>query len=115
MHRLLLISALLATAAVAACKPAIVKSDPTRVEFVEACEGRTEYRSMKPSKRTAYCECGYDQTMSALSDEEKQVARFYLLSQVGVDVRTRGLISEPNFNGMMKASKAIGDAAKRCR
>ncbi len=100
--------------ALASCKPASVVNDPIRAEFVEACEGRIEYRSMKADRRTAYCECGYDRTMVQLTDEEKQVARFYLLTQVGVDVSSRNFVNRSNMNGIGKASKAIGNAGKQC-
>lgn len=114
LTRCLSITALLATATLAACKPVADTNDPIRAEFIEACMGRIEYRSMKPEKRTAHCECGYDTTMSGLSQEEKQFARFYLLEQMGVNVQSRKLIDKPNFDAMMKASKAVGNAAKRC-
>lgn len=97
------------------CKPAELKDDPIRVEFVEACKGRIEYKSMKPNKRAAYCECGYDKSIGGLSDEEKQFARFYLLAQVGVEVQSRRFIDKPNMQAMVKASKAIGNAVKRCK
>ena len=104
----------LATSALVSCNRAEEKADPVRAEFVSACEGRIEYSSMEPGKRTAYCKCGYDKTMNALSEEEKQFARFYLLAQVGVDVRSRKLISKSNTQAMMKATEAIGNAVKRC-
>ena len=114
MRFVLLIAAMMVISLLWACKPSAVKDDPFRAEFVEACEGRIEYRSMKPEKRTAYCKCGYDETVSGLSDEEKQFARFYLLAQVGVDVQSRKLISHPNMEAMVAASNAIGAAVKRC-
>ena len=109
------ITAVLATSALLSCKPAEVNDDPFRAEFVEACIGRIEYQSMKLKKRSAYCECGYDKTISGLADEEKKFARFYLLGQVGVDVRSRKLIDKPDGQAMMAASKAIGEAVKRCK
>lgn len=108
-------SSVLAALALAGCNLEATKADPIRIEFVEACEGRAENRSMEPKKRTTYCECGYDTTMSGLSGDEKQLARFYLLAQVGVDVQSRNLISEPNWKAMPKVSTAIGNAGKRCR
>ena len=114
MRFVLLIAAMSAMSLLGACKPLVVKDDPFRTEFVEACEGRNEYRSMKPETRTAYCTCGYDETMSGLSDEEKQFARFYLLAQVGVDVQSRRLISHPNMEAMVEASNAISAAVERC-
>jgi hypothetical protein len=108
--------ALLLSSALLACNPAEpVADDPYRIEFVAACEGRIEYRTMQAEERTAYCECGYDKTMAGLSDEEKPFARFYLLEQVGVDVQSRNLISEPNMQAMVKASEAIGKAVARCK
>lgn len=114
LKRCLTIMVLMATVALSACKPVADTNDPIRAEFIEACMGRIEYRSMKLEKRTAYCECGYDATMSGLSQEEKQFARFYLLEQVGVNAQSKKLIEKPDFDAMMKASKAIGNAAKRC-
>lgn len=102
------------TLVLAACQSEKPQNDPIRDEFVEACIGRIEYRSMPLEKRTAYCECGYDKTMRGLSDREKQFARFYLLEQVGVNVQSRGLITEPDMDAMVKASNAIGNAVKRC-
>lgn len=98
----------------AACQSQEPQNDPIRDEFVEACIGRIEYRSMPPDKRTAYCKCGYDNSLHGLSDKEKQFARFYLLEQVGVNVQSRGLITEPDMDAMVKASNAIGNAVKRC-
>jgi hypothetical protein len=105
----------LVASALGACRTEPVSDDPLRAEFTEACNGRAEYRSMTPVKRIAFCECGYDKTMAGLSGEEQQFARFYLLSQVGVDARTRNLIQKPNVQAMMKASNAIGEAVRRCR
>ena len=107
--------AMLVSSSLLACKREAAKDDPIRTEFVAACEGRIEYQSMQPKKRTAYCECGYDTTLSELSDEEKQFAHFYLLAQVGVDVQSRKLIDKSNMEAMLKASKAIDDAVKRCK
>ena len=98
----------------ASCKSASVADDPVRAEFVAACIGRVEYRSMETARRTAFCKCGYDRTMSGLSDNEKPYARFYLLSQVSVDVRERNLITRPDMQAMIKASKAIGGAVRQC-
>jgi hypothetical protein len=70
---------------------------------------------MRPDKRTAYCECGYDKTLSGLSEEEKQIARFYLLGQVGGDVKSRFIVGQPDIQTLLKVSNAIGNAGKRCR
>ncbi len=109
------ITALLGTLALTACMPAEPKDDPLRTEFVEACMGRIEYRAMQPDKRSAYCKCGYDRTLSGLSEEEKKFARFYLLEQVGVDAGSKQLITKPDMDAMLKASKAIGQAVRRCK
>ena len=104
-----------ATAALAACKPAPAKHDPIRGKFLAACDGRIEYRSMKPQKRRVYCECVYERTIKGLSELEKQYAQFYLLEQVGVDAQSRQLIGKPDGQAMMKAAQALGKAAARCR
>ena len=110
-----MVAALFLATPLASCKPASVADDSVRTEFVAACMARVEYRSMETIRRTAYCECGYDRTMSGLSDNEKPYAQFYLLSQVGIDVRKRKLISKPDMQAMIKASKAIGRAVAQCR
>ena len=115
MNILPFIAVAMAASALVGCNPSADKNDPIRVEFIKACEGLVEYRSMKPKKRTQFCECGYDQTMKDLSEEEKQVARFYLLSQVGVDTKSKNLVTQSGIQFMGTASKAIGDAVKRCR
>lgn len=110
-----IIVALFLATLLASCKSASVADDPLRAEFVAACLVRVEYRSMKTARRTAYCECGYDKTMSDLSDNEKLYARFYLLSQVGVDVRERKFVDRLDMQAMLKASKAIARAVRQCR
>lgn len=89
--------------------------DPVRIEFVQACEGRIENQIMKPKIRTTHCECAYDKTMSGLSNEEKTLASFYLLAQVGVDVNSRDWGSKLNMQHMKKVSAAIGNAGKQCK
>ena len=96
------------------CTPASLTSDPVRAEFVEACQTMKAYRSMAPLKRTEICECTYDKTMSGLSEGEKQAARFYLFTQAGVDVKSRGFVTSSNLNDAPQASQAIGKAVRRC-
>lgn len=115
MRFVLAITISAAAAALAACKPAPAKHDPIRGEFLTACEGRIEYRSMEPQERRTYCACGYDRTIKGLSELEKKYAQFYLLEQVGVDAQSRRLIDKPDGQAMMKAAQALGKAAARCR
>ena len=116
MNILPFIAVAMAASALVGCNPSADKNDPIRVEFIKACEGLVEYRSMKPKKRTQFCECGYDQTMKDLSEEEKQVARFYFVIASGCRHQSRRTwLPNPAFNFMGTASKAIGDAVKRCR
>lgn len=114
MRFLSLFAALSATLILAACEQEAVKDDPVRAEFLPACEGMAAYGSMEPKKRTAHCACVYDKTMSGLSDEEKQVARFYLLEQAGLDAQSRNLVNESNLQAIGKAANSIGEAVKRC-
>lgn len=100
---------------IAGCKPTAEKTDIIRVEFVEACEQTRVYGSMKPKKRTSLCECVYDRTMSPLSEDEKQAARFYLLSQAGVDATSKDLATKDNVASLGKVSSAIGSAVKSCK
>ena len=96
------------------CSPS-AQDDPYRKQFLDACNTMVEYQSMTADRRLAFCKCGYDKTMSQLTEEEKPVARFYLLEQAGLDAKSMDLISEPNVDAMLTASKAIGEAVKQCR
>lgn len=89
--------------------------DPHRATFVGACEGRTEYQSMKPDRRAAMCGCVYDRTLDGLSASEQQAARFYLFEQVGLDGRPMLPPGPPDLQAMGPASEAIGRAVLRCR
>ncbi len=102
--------------ALVACQPAADLSDPLRAEFIAGCDGLKEYRSMKPTKRLAYCACIYDQSMAGLSEEEKQYARFYLLEMTGGNSGPTDFLRNGNVNmrAMVVASNAIGNARPKC-
>ncbi|MEL7049057.1 MAG: hypothetical protein AAFO75_08890 [Pseudomonadota bacterium] len=108
---------LIAVAALGAsgCGLGPLADDPVRAEFSEACERNIAYRSMKPKPRKFLCECVYDTTLRALSPEERHVARFYLLQQMGVNAPPALTVEQIGFDAITKASKAIGDAVARCR
>lgn len=106
---------LLASLALVACTPAADKNDPYRIKALAACKIYKAYQRMPLEKRLAYCACVYDKSLSGLSKQEKQVARFYLLAQLNVDVKSMNLLDPPPpMQSMMKASNAIGAAVKRC-
>lgn len=98
-------------AALSSCTPVDV-NDPVRAQFLAACDARIKH--MKPDKRTAYCQCGYDVSLAGLSEDEKQLARFYLLGAVGDEATAKQLAIKPDFKAMTKASNAIGAARYRC-
>lgn len=100
-----------------ACGPT-TSDDPVREKFITACKTHRSTSSMSIEEGIAHCRCVYDKTMSRLSSNtDKQVARFYLLSQIGAD--TDGLVDKSSVvtmaDGMARASQAIGRAAKQCR
>ncbi|MGB7285681.1 MAG: hypothetical protein WBC71_02005 [Salaquimonas sp.] len=76
--------------------------------------GTYRIQIVETGKREAFCKCGFDKTISGLSETEAQYARFYVLTQVGVDVQSTGLITKVDTEAMIKASNAIGSAVNRC-
>jgi hypothetical protein len=98
----------------AGCALAPAAPDPHRATFVTACEGRTEYQSMQPDRRTAMCGCVYDRTLDGLSPSEQNAARFYLFEQVGLDGAPMLAPGPPDLGAMGPASEAIGRAVLRC-
>ncbi len=114
MRSLVLALGLMTSGLLGGCNPATEKNDPVRLQFVGSCEGMRAYSSMKPQKRTSLCHCVYDQTLSGLEENEKKYARFYLLEQTGVESSSNQIDGQPDMNAMLSASKAIGEAVKRC-
>lgn len=115
MQRITLAVALsLSSLILTACGPEAETGDPIRVEFVEACDGLRAYNRMESNDRIKMCKCLYDTALQGLSEEEKNGARFYLLEQAGIDARSKSLVKKPDMKVMFAASKAVGNAVKKC-